>query len=547
MKRKECLCLAIFLAISFCFTCANAQFSLSLSPLLVELELTPGAKKNFSLFVSNDDPANDINLIVYIRDMVETRKGAYRLADDTVKSEFSCADWMKIEDTSFTLKPSETKEIKVQIAAPRSVFGGRYGTVVFEIVPEEPPPGKTLGGMRYHFKMPAFVEVTIKRFGGLRRKAGISEFKVEPVSIASLEKELGEKPLGFIASVKNEGNIHLVGKGTLIIKDEKGRTKRRVPLGGGRGSVIPGATVDFKSLLRRPPPGEYVARAVVNFGGLSPVVAEIPFTVTRTKTSSLGSFKASSYIALDIKPEQLETKIPTRGFRAATFSLRNAERDTVEVKAYIMNVGYDLEGRVVLLDSSETHRSCRDWIAFEPEDFTIAPGKGETVKLTIQVPTQGAGGYYACLVFDALLKNSKEDAISTPFLVPLILSVPPDLDKKGEIVDLQIEASAGKPALIAAYFKNTGNIHLKLKGKVSLKLLKEFETTGDIKYIGKPEYEKVDELPFEEVEQYVLPDGIRMMEAGYPGALQAGKYLAEVTVDYEGSSPAKFEKEFTVK
>ena len=549
MLKKKFKPLLFFLTVSTIFIFATetgGQFQLYLSPLLVELDIAPGAKKSFKLLLRNEDKQNSLSLIAYPGDMRESQRGAYEVVEKGT-SEFSCADWMELSDTNFTLEPGEAKEIKVIITAPRNVFGGRYGIVVFEIVAEKDPAGKKFGAVKLHYRMPAFVEVTIKRFGGLVRKATVTDFKVESVSSEKLEKKIGKGALCFIASVKNEGNIHVIGKGTLFIKNKEGRTKRRVPLGGGRGIVLPGATVDFRSFLRKPPPGEYIARAAINFGGLSPVVAEFPFTVGRTKSSALGSFKASSYIALDIKPEHLEMKIPPRGFRAVTFSFRNDERDTIEVKAYLKDIEYDEEGNPVLLDSSETGRSCREWISLEPEAFALAPEKRGRVKLALWAPPEGEGGYYACVVFDALLKGSKEGAISTPFQIPVILSVPPNLDKEGEIVDLQIKASAGKPALVTAYFKNTGNIHLKPKGKISLEVLKEIKRTDDIIFMGKPKYEKVAEFLFEEVEQYVLPGGIRRMEAGYPGALEAGKYLAEITIDYGGSEPVKFQKGFRVK
>ena len=524
----------------------HPQGHLYLSPLLVELDIAPGAKKSFTILIRNEDKEKSVSLIAFPFDIEESQAGRYKLLDKG-KSEFSCADWMEIIDTSFTLEPGTSKEIKVLIKAPRNVFGGRYGAVVFQVVPQKSPAGEKLGSVRYHFQLPAFVEVTIKRFGGRVRKASISDLKVEPVTDKRLLQEIGTAALAISASVKNEGNIHVLGKGTLFIKNEEGRTKRRVPLGGGRGIVIPGATVDFRSFLRKPPPGEYMARAVVNFGGLSPAIAEIPFTVTRTKSSALGSFKASSYIALDIKPENLEMKVPLRGFRVVTFSFRNDERDTVEVKAYLKDLGYDQDGDLVILDSSETDRSCREWISLEPQEFAIAPEKRERVKLTLQAPTEGEGGYYACVVFDALLKGSKEGTISTPFQIPVILSVPPHLESQGEIVDIKVEASAGKPATVTALFKNTGNVHLKPKGRIVLKLLKEIKSTEDFIIISRSEYEEVGRAFFEEVEQYVLPGGIRKMVAGYAEALQAGKYLAEVTIDYGGSEPVKFEKEFRVK
>jgi len=548
MREKKYLTFFVLLII-LCFpTTARAQFDISLSPLLVQVDLAPGAKKHFSLYLTNDSKVNSVSLKAYTMDVVGTQDGTYELREEEGKSEFSCADWMRVQDTSFTLKPNDSKEIKVYITVPRDVFGGRYGAVVFEVVPEERKNHREyLGAVTYHFRMPAFVELTIKRFGGMVRKASISSFKVESVSAGKFAEKMGKEALQFVASVRNEGNIHLMGNGTLIVKDKEGRTKRRVPLGAGRGVVLPGATLDFKSLLRKQPPGEYTAKAVISFGALSPVIAEIPFAVSRTKSTALGSFKASSYIALDIKPEHLNMKTPPRSFRAVTFSFGNDERDSIEVKAHLKDIYYDEEGDLILLDSSETGRSCREWISLEPQNFTIAPEKRERVKFTLQVPTEGEGGYYACVVFDALLKGSKEGTISTPFQIPVIISVPPNLEKEGEIVDVQIKASAGKPALLTAYFKNTGNVHLKPKGKISLEVLKEIKPTGDIIYVGEPKYEKAGEFLFEEVEQYVLPGGIRKMEAGYPKALEAGKYLAEITIDYGGSEPVKFEKEFRVK
>ena len=546
MKEKKYLSFFVLLITLFLCPSARAQFDLSLSPLLLEIDAAPGAKKSFSLYLTNENKTESLSMMAYTMDMIETHEGSYSI-EEKGESEFSCADWMQVEDSTFTLLPGETKTIKVNITVPRDAFGGRYGAVVFEPAPEKAPPGQKLGSVTYHFRMPAFVEVTIRRFGGLVRKAIIADFKVESVPTGKLAGKMGKEALGFTASVKNEGNIHVIGKGTLLIKDKEGRTKRRVPLGGGRGIVIPGATVGFRSLLKKPPGGEYIARAVINLGGLSPVIAEIPFSVSRTKSTALGSFKATSYMALDIKPENIEMNIPARGLRVVTFSLRNDERDTVSVRTYLRDIGYDEEGDMEILDSSETGRSCTQWISLEPREFTVAPQKSEKVKFTIQVPNEGKGGYYACLVFDAISKGSKEGAISTPFQIPAIVSIPPNFDKEGEIVDLQVSASAGKPALLTAYFKNTGNIHLKPKGKITLEVLKEVKATGDIIYVGKPKYEKVGEIPFEEVNQYVLPGGVRKMETGYPGALEAGKYLAIVTIDYGGLAPTEFKKEFVVR
>jgi hypothetical protein len=121
------------------------------------------------------------------------------------------------------------------------------------------------------------------------------------------------------------------------------------------------------------------------------------------------------------------------------------------------------------------------------------------------------------------------------------------LDVKGEIVDVRLEQRAGKPAAAEALFKNTGNAHVKPKGSIVLKLLKEMKPTGDFIIVGESQYEQVGAFNFGEVEQWVLPGGVRRMEAGSQHILEAGTYSVEVSINYGGSAPAKFTKEFTVR
>ncbi len=546
MKKRHIVLAFLLFAACLWPKPAPAQFDISISPLLVELDLVPGARKPFSLFVTNENDQKTANLVVYAMDMIETEQGAYKVVDKG-QSEFSCADWMRIQDSSFVLAPHESREIKVQIMAPPNIFGGRYGAVVVEVVPEAAPGGPKLGSVQYHFRMPAFVEVTVKRFGGLVRKASITDFKVERVTKAAMIKQLGGPGLGFTALVKNEGNVHVEGTGSLIIKDQNGRTKRRVPLGGGRGIVIPGSAVEFQSLLKEPPAGQYVARAVISFGGLSPCIAEVPFVVSRTKSTASGAFKASAAMAMDVKPDKLDIKIPNRGLRAATFSFRNQEQDSIFVRAHVAELGFGLDGEVQALDSAETGRSCKSWIGLDPVTFTVAPERSAQVRFTIKAPEEGEGGYYACLVFDALLKESNQNVISTPFEIPILMSIPPRQTYGGEVLDMEIQATSGKPGVITAYFRNLGNVHVKPKGRVTISKFKAAPQTADLTYVGKTGYEKVVDFPFEDVDQYVLPQGVRKMVAAYAGALDRGKYQAEVTVNYGGAEPAKLVREFQIK
>lgn len=527
---------------------AWAQTNLYLSPMLVQINLAPGAKKEFVLLLTNEDKEKSLSLRCYTMDMEETRSGAYKVLDKG-KSEYSCADWMEPAESFFTIQPGKSKELKVKITVPRNVVGGRYGAVVFEPVPEKEKKSteEEFAAVVYRFRMPAFVELTIKRFGGRKIRLKIADFNLKTVSGGNLAKRLGKEALRFTAAVVNEGNIHVEGRGKLIIRTKEGRTKRRVPLAGGRGVVLPGATVNFISVLRKLPPGEYIARAMISYERLSPLVAELPFSVEKAKTSATDSFQASEFLSLDIKPESIERKAPSGGFRTFSVSLRNGESESLYVEAYLRDIKYDEEGELVVLDSAGGNRSCARWIEFKPKSRTLKPRGGASFKFNVEVPPEVSGGYYACIVLEASRLGTKESSIHTPFQVPVFITVPLDLEKKGEILDLKIAASANTPSSFAVYFNNTGNVHFKPTGRIILSMLKQVKMVDDFIYVGKPEYEPLAELGFKQVENYVLPGGTLRMQANYTSELEAGKYQAEVIVSYLGETLAKTEKRFVIK
>jgi hypothetical protein len=545
-RLTNLLFLIAFSATFFASTTSYSQVQLALSPMLVELELAPGTRRVFSLRLDNGSNENSMNLIAYTGDMMEEQDGAYKVIEKG-QSEFSCADWIKLSETEFTIPPSGSKEIKAEITVPRDAGGGRYAAVVFEIVPEKREAGKDdLGSVTYHFRMPAFVELSIRRFGWTAKKVSITDFKVEAFSSEAVEKKYGPGSMRFTASVKNEGKVHVIGKGNLLIKTPDGKRKRQVPLGGGRGAVIPGATVDFTSILRKLPPGEYIAQAMIKYGSPSPAVAETPFSVGLQRKIPKG-FTAASFLALEIKPERLEMQIPPLGFRTTVIQIENQESTSVILKANLMGMQFDEEGNLIVVDTSETSRSCAGWLKIEPPHLTLPPRGRDQVKLTVQVPAEHFGGYYACLVLEASTSDSQKAPLATPFQIPIIISSPPNFEKKGEIVDIEVSAVANKPGIITARFKNTGNMHVKPRGRAVMKVLQVVQMPPGVTYAGEPKYENVGTIIFDEVKEFVLPEGISQIQGAFAGSLPAGNYLAEVLIDYGGKEPVKAEKKFILR
>lgn len=544
-KKEAVVFSVVFFTLLVLCSKAPAQFELSLSPLLVELELVPGAKKSFSMTLHNASKTDPVTIKAYPGDMIQEQMGTYAILEDG-KSEFSCADWMELNETFFTIAPGNSRMITAEVKAPRDVFGGRYAAVIFEIVPKEAADEKRLASVQYHFKMPTFVEVTIRRFGGVVKKLEIVDFKAKPVTNPRLIQKVGKNTMSFIATVKNEGNMHVKASGSLLIRTKEGRLKRQVPLGTGRGIVLPGATLDFRSIVQKPTPGEYVAQAMIRYGSPSPAVAEAPFTVGTFSLAS-DTFQTASFLALQVKPEEIMQDIPAGGFRYVNLRFRSQEPESISVRAKIMAIEYDEEGNLMVVESTPGERSCIEWLNLKPLTFDLRPGGTKNVKLTISGPKGYSGGYYACLVFDASIKGAKETSLATLFQIPILLNLPKGVELNGEISGINISASRNSPATIQVLFKNTGNTHVKPSGKLVLKVRPKLVIPEGIEYVGERKYELVGESRFERIDEFVLPGGVRRMETSFQEKLSPGKYLAELIIDYGGNSVAKSEKEFRIK
>ncbi|MGB2989070.1 MAG: hypothetical protein WBC98_03855 [Candidatus Zixiibacteriota bacterium] len=544
-KKEVVVFCLVFLSLLVLCSKVPAQFDLSLSPLLVELELVPGAKKSFSLHLHNDSRTDPVTIKAYPGDMIQERMGAYAILEDE-ESKFSCADWINLNETFFTIAPGSTRVISAEVKAPRDVFGSRYAAVIFEVVPDKGSDEKKLASVQYHFKMPTFVEVTIRRFGGVVKKIDIVDFKAEAVTNPRLMQQVGKNTMSFTATVKNEGNMHVKASGSLLIRTKEGRLKRQVPLGTGRGIVLPGATLDFRSIVQKPTPGEYVAQAMIRYGSPSPAMAEAPFTVG-TRSLASDTFQTASFLALQVKPEEIIQDIPAGGFRYVNLRFRSQEPESISVRGKIMAVEYDEEGNLVVVDPVEGDRSCIQWLNLKPLTFDLRPGGTKNVKLTISGPKGYSGGYYACLVFDASIKGAKETSLATLFQIPILLNLPKDVELNGEISGINISASRNSPATIQVLFKNTGNTHVKPSGKLVLKVRPKLALPEGIEYAGERKYEPVGESRFEQTDEFILPGGVRRMETSFQEKLSPGKYLAEVIINYGGNSVAKFEKEFRIK
>ena len=407
---------------------------------------------------------------------------------------------------------------------PRGVSGGRYGAVAIS-------PAETGGGGQapFQFRMASFIELQIIG-GATRREAFIANVSVLPSSeVPSIRQQVGDRGLVYTAEVTNAGNVHIVAKGSLVIQTEEGRTVARYPLGGGRGVIIPEATVALRSVTgRNLPPGNYRARVMVDYGGRRPLVAEAPFAITETQVAgSIEHDKPLSRLVID--PDELEITTRAGAFTSSIVELTNRGDEPMEIASKILPLGYSLQGDFL---PEEERGAAPDWVEVNPESFTLPPGRSRRVRLSMRPPKDADGGYYFDLVFRS---DNQEAAVESG--ANILLFVGDEVIKAGqvEIANLQLVEQG---AVVDVLFTNLGNYHLHTVVDFALRRVYPEYVDEETGRVVPRQTETIAAISLPADTNPVLPGTERLYSFEVPANWDSGEYELAVRVDYGGEEPA---------
>jgi len=515
----------ILLFSSFAFS----QLKLSLSPLLHQLEMHPGQRKSIVTWIgyTGEKP---VTIRCFVTDFVQTRNGNYKVLDEPQPDwKFSAASWVRIkeENQQFTLKSGEEKTVICEVDVPRdlSLSGGRYAALVFELLPEK-IEGKPFIGLTYRYRMASFIEIIIK--GGIRRpkeKVSLTDLTIVSTATQPRYKKYKDAHI-FTASVTNKGDIHVEAKGKLLIRNEQGRIIKQIPLGGGRGVVLPETTANFTSVVKDPRPGKYIAEALLEYAeGRRPAIIRKGFVIGKEYADK--DMPEGEIPALTLNTESLVTEIPAGGFRSMLVVAENNENAPVAVQVGVEKISPKSNGKekVSILDGL----SCTDWLKVSPERFIIAPNRSQVIRVGIKVPRNVKGEKYADLVFQTTKKDQSKSSSQFEIRVPAMIGITGTLTESLEVLTTDI--SSKEPADIKVEIKNTGNTHLEVKGKLSI-----LDTEG--KSLGEGELAGGKIL--------IFPQQTTRISFLTKEPLSPGEYLVEVNLTF-GKNDGKVSKKIPLK
>jgi len=528
---------------------ACAQISLSFTPLLVELTATPGSVKTFEVAVMNESKAASANFRVYTADLTQEPVGDYAVLDAGT-SRHSCAKWIKLSADKATIGPGEAFAVLATVTVPRGTSGGRYAAVVFELAPEDRKGDSAFAATTFVQRFVTVVELSIPA-RQVQKRLDVTGFSVAHASEnPAYTSAYGKQAIILTAEVKNEGDIHVFARGSMILRDSTGKRLREIPLGAGRGIVIPGAAVNFSSVLPAGlAPGDYVADISVKYGGLRPASAKIPFSVGAGGAQAAKAETTAVIAPFSVDPGDLDLSYPAGATAAKSLVIENRSDQAIRVEGRALPLAFDEEGELVSDETGASAASCAQWIELKPNVVEIKPRSRQVVRMMISIPKGESGGKYANVVFTATpVSTDKGQAWSGESGAVVFLRVGKEFSTLGALSPIMMED--GGPSVGTVFgtvFENTGTIHVKPRASMTIKKRVMPESVPGIEYVGPGSLVEVKSLDLGEEENVVLPGGKRLFNVAFSGGLEPGDYVVEFLVNYGGKSPLYVMREFTVK
>lgn len=240
--------LSLFFFFSFPVQAFSQQTSLGVSPAIVEEVLFPGEEKIISVFVFN---TTDLPLAV----KAKAESFAVReYVSQSAKKTFDASSWIKIVPADFILLPHKPQKVEIAVDVPfKAEPGGHYATVYFQPLVAA---NHTLSKDTY-----LVARVGVLTFLTVRGQI-VQQAELGDLQTASLS-QVG--PQSFSLAFHNQGNIHLLPSGEVVIKNFMGKEMERVRF--SPQIVLPGTKRDLEVRWeKRFLLGRFSAQAHISYG-----------------------------------------------------------------------------------------------------------------------------------------------------------------------------------------------------------------------------------------------------------------------------------------
>jgi len=518
----------------------EAGSGLRFDPLLVERVVEAGQTLTYKIYLDNNNRFQPLELMLQAADIEENLRGAYQLVP-AQSTPYSLARWIQIDPARLTLPPGASRSVEVNLNVPRGETGGRYGAIVITVLPEEREESEeVLGSTEFILQAASFLELIIAGTAQ-RLQAFPAYFTIQSSSeIPAARSRVGDRGLVFTAAIANEGNVHIYTQGDLTIRSAEGRTIGRYPLGGGRGLILPGATVELRSIIpANLPPGDYQARASIDYGGHRPAVIEAPFSIDEQEIVIRPEEQGyeGNFARFEVAPTSLELSLQSGAFKSDVLEIFNHGDETISIQGRMLPIVYDLEGNLL---SEEARGEAADWISIFPDEFDVQPGRSRRIRLTASPPSDFSGGYYADIIFTSIGSE-----VLTETGTNLYATVGESESFEVGLEDYNVQ-EVGDFLLVDILLANKGKIHIQPEIEIVLnRTIPQSEGEGG--EILPARTERISAVESSIYENPVLPATERIYSYQLPSGGISGEHQVLIRIDYGDEYPIIIRQNINLK
>lgn len=242
--------------------------------------------------------------------------------------------------------------------------------------------------------------------------------------------------------------------------------------------------------------------------------------------AACGLLHIVSFLGFTVGPARVDKALFGSPSVTELFEVQNFSGDSLRIRIGFEDFDIDLRGRVSFSAGGTVVNSLAPHVVTNPEEFFIAPQQAEYVRVTFQPPPSGtASEYYGMMVFRSQpipTRYSPRIAIAGEIGVPVYYVVTNLIGRDAAFESLYVEKDS-------AFFhlKNTGNIHLRVR--------------GEAKIVGSEGVElDRDSIP----EFVVFPQRTRIVAVPVDPGLAGDIYTVRIRLDYGASHLIEGERRF---
>lgn len=263
------------IVITLGFLCAGMPANaFNVSPFMLEIDASPGQSYIGTLSVTGKV---DESVRIYLEDW-DMLPDSNDIGYEPGTTERSCSDWLSLSPTQFDVPANGRVSVKYSFTVPEDAAGSYWAFIMVEGAKKLMKPSEDTGKVQVMIetKLRYAVRLFINVETGSQIQGEITGIDVsQPVE----NSEFKNYPLQAKVVFHNTCDILLKPQGFLEIRDLDGETITRTDI-PPRFYVIPGRErwleVPIETRLRN---GEYLALAVLDYGGESLVAGEAHFSV----------------------------------------------------------------------------------------------------------------------------------------------------------------------------------------------------------------------------------------------------------------------------